>query len=75
MLPDGAGPAAHPNVLVGSDKQGHLWLIDRSSMSRFSPSADNTVQYLTLPNYITCPACRQCVYSSPAYWNGTVYMA
>jgi hypothetical protein len=59
-------------LLVGSDKQGHLWLIDRDLMSRFSPSADNTVQYLTMPNIAACPL--NCTFSTPAYYNGTVYI-
>jgi outer membrane protein assembly factor BamB len=73
VLPDGVGPTAHPNVLVGADKQGHLWMIDRSFMSGFSPSADNTVQYLTLPSLAVCSG--DCVFSSPAYWSGTAYIA
>jgi hypothetical protein len=72
VLPDGVGPTAHPNLLVGSDKQGHLWLIDRALMSRFSPTTDNTVQYLTLPNIVACSL--NCTYSTPAYYNGTVYI-
>ena len=68
VLPDGAGPAAHPNVIVGADKQGHFWMIDRSQMTRFSASSDNTVQYLKLPNTANCS--EQCVFSTPAYWNG-----
>jgi hypothetical protein len=72
VLPDGVGPSAHPNTLVGSDKQGHLWLIDRELMSRFSPSSDNTVQFLTLPNIAACSL--NCTYSTPAYYNGTVYI-
>jgi hypothetical protein len=72
VLPDGVGPTGHPNTLVGSDKQGHLWIIDRELMSRFSPSADNTVQYLTLPNIAACSL--NCTYSTPAYYNGTVYI-
>jgi len=76
VLPDGVGPSAHPNVLAASDKQGHLWMIDRSRMSGFSPTADNTVQYLSLPNSTTCLSVdQQCVYASPAYWSGTVYIA
>jgi chitodextrinase/regulation of enolase protein 1 (concanavalin A-like superfamily) len=72
VLPDGAGPSAHPDLLVGSDKQGHLWLIDRSSMSRYSPTSDNVVQMLSLPN----PAnCNVCVFGAPAYWNGRVYLS
>ena len=79
VLPDGAGPAAHPNVLVGSDKLGHLWMIDRSNMSHFSSSADNTVQFLTLPNTTTCgggsAGTGECVFSTQGYWNGNIYVA
>ncbi len=76
VVPDGVGPAAHPNVLIGSDKLGHLWMIDRTSMSGYVAGADNTVQYLTLPNDTYCSAHEgQCVYSTPAYWSGTVYIA
>jgi hypothetical protein len=75
VLPDGAGPAGHPNVLIGSDKQGHLWMIDRSpgAMSRFSATSDNTVQYLTLPGANGCSGL--CVNATAAFWNGTIYQS
>ncbi len=73
VLPDGEGPSpSHPNVMVGSDKQGHLWLIDRNNMSGFSPGADNTVQYLTLPNNANCLPI--CFFATPGYWSGTIYV-
>jgi hypothetical protein len=72
ILPDGIGPTGHPNVFVASDKEGHLWLIDRDLMSRFSPTSDNTVQYLTLPGIAACDL--NCTFSTPAYYNGTVYI-
>jgi len=72
ILPDGVGPTGHPNVFVASDKEGHLWLIDRDLMSRFSPTSDNTVQYLTLPGIAACDL--NCTFSTPAYYNGTVYI-
>jgi hypothetical protein len=71
VLPDGIGPVATPNMLVGSDKQGHLWLINRELMSRFNASADNTIQYLTMPNIAACPL--NCTFGTPAYYNGIVY--
>jgi len=71
VLPDGVGPSAHPNVLVGFDKQGHVWMIDRNKMSGFKPNADNTVQYL----YLSGSCAGWCIFSSPAYWSGTVYGA
>ncbi|HXL62733.1 MAG TPA: PQQ-binding-like beta-propeller repeat protein [Mycobacterium sp.] len=71
VLPDGVGPSTHPNVLVGFDKGGHVWMIDRNNMSGFKPSADNTVQYL----HLTSGCTGWCTFSSPAYWSGTVYGA
>ncbi len=71
VLPDGIGPSGHPNLLVGSDKQAHLWLLDRSNMGGFNTMGNNTVQYLLL----NAPNCGQkCVFSTPAYYNGTVYI-
>jgi hypothetical protein len=74
VLPDGIGPSAHPNLLVGSDKQAHLWLIDRANMSGFNATLDNTVQFLTLPDATQCPHLN-CVFSTPAYYSQTVYIA
>jgi len=72
VLPDGIGPIGHPNLLVGSDKQAHLWLIDRQSMNGFSGTGDDTVQFLTLPLPTACGG--GCVFSTPAYYNHTVYI-
>ncbi len=76
VLPDGTGPAAHPNLLVGSDKQGHLWLLDRSDMGEFSTATNNTVQTLMVPNAPQCSPMSSglCMYSTPGYYNGTVYL-
>jgi hypothetical protein len=73
VLPDGMGPSGHPNLLVGADKQSHIWLIDRSSMSGFSATGEGTVQFLTLPGATQCAG--NCVLSTPAYYKGTVYVA
>jgi hypothetical protein len=73
VLPDGTGPSAHPNVLAGSDKQGHLWMIDRTAMGEYSSTLNNTVQFLTLPNLQTCGTL--CEFGTPAFYNNTVYMA
>jgi hypothetical protein len=76
VLPDGTGPSAHPNILLGADKQGHLWQIDREQMQRFSRTSDNVVQFLALPNLVQCVQ-SYCLYATPAYWNtnSTVYVA
>jgi len=69
-LPDNAGPAGHPNVLIGASKQGYLWMMDRANMSGYSGTLNNTVQFLRMPGIGTC---LDCVFSTPAYWNGNVY--
>jgi len=70
VLPDGVGPPSHPNVVLGGDKQGHFWMMDRNSMSGFSSTSDNTVQYLLLPGSYT-----YLDYATPAYYQGTVYQS
>ncbi|HEY1725136.1 MAG TPA: hypothetical protein VGF89_06920 [Steroidobacteraceae bacterium] len=70
ILPDNTGPAGHPNVLVGTDKQGHLWMIDRNHMTGYVPGMDKTVQYLSLPH-----ATVYAIHSALGYWNGTLYIS
>jgi chitodextrinase len=70
VIPDGVGPGGHPNLLVGIDKQGHIWSIDRNNMSGYFAGSDNTVQFLLLPDASTYS-----VHNAPAYWNSTVYVA
>jgi hypothetical protein len=70
VLNDGVGPATNPNLLTGSDKQGHLWLIDRSvgNMSQYNPGGDATVQYLQLPVINNCTG-KNCLLGAPAYYH------
>jgi hypothetical protein len=76
VLPDGAGPADHPNTLIGADKQGHLWMIDRAQMQRFSSTSDKVVQFLSLAATANCTeADEHCVYVTPGFWNNTVYIS
>ena len=74
VLPDGIGPSGHPNLLLGADKQSHVWLLDRAGFGQFDATGDTrTVQYLTLPGASVCNG--NCILSTPAYYNGTVYVA
>ena len=54
ILPDGAGSAAHPNLLVGTAKDGEIYLIDRNNMGHFNgsytaPQNSNVVQWIYGP--------------------------
>jgi hypothetical protein len=71
VLPDNYGPSGTPNMLVGSDKQGHLWLINRQAMSQYAANIDNTIQYLTMPSISGCNL--NCIFGTPTFYNNTVY--
>lgn len=63
-LPDPSGVVRH--LVVGAGKDGNLYVINRDDMGKFSSSGNAAWQELdgALPGGI---------YSTPAYFNGTVY--
>lgn len=63
-LTDSSNTVRH--LMVGAGKDGNIYVVDRDSMSKFSPTANNNYQTLNgaLPGGI---------FSTPAYFNGTVY--
>ena len=79
VLPDGAGPSlAHPNLVAGSDKQAHLWLLDRSaaasgstSMGALQANDGGAYKYLNLPlpSYSGCYD--QQAFGTPTYFAAT----
>ncbi|HEX4387014.1 MAG TPA: fibronectin type III domain-containing protein [Steroidobacteraceae bacterium] len=84
LLPDGAGSSAHPHLIVGTGKDGELYLVDRDNMGHFNGSYStpnsNIVQYI--PSQIgtgiinpTNPSLpyTENSYTTPAYWQGHVY--
>ena len=54
------------HLMVGAGKDGNLYVVDRDAMGKFSASSNNNYQTLNgaLPGGI---------WSTPAYFNGTVY--
>ncbi len=63
-LTDATNTVRH--LMIGAGKDGNIYVVNRDSMGKFSPSANNIWQQLTA----VLPAG---VYSTPAYFNGTVY--
>ena len=63
-LTDSTNTVRH--LVVGAGKDGNIYVVDRDSMGKFSASSNNNYQTLNgvLPGGI---------FSSPAYFNGTVY--
>jgi hypothetical protein len=67
LLPDAAGSAAHPHLMIEGGKQGTLYLIDRDNMRAYQPTGDQIVQEPT--------GLVRSVFDTPAYFNGTLYYA
>jgi hypothetical protein len=65
LLPDSAGSAAHPHLLVGSGKDGNIYLVDRDNMGHYSSTANVNVQ--TLHGVIAGS------FGTPAYFNHGLY--
>jgi hypothetical protein len=66
-----SGVTILPNgLLFGSDKQDHMWLLNRSNMGGFSTFNDNSVQHIMGPT--SCGS--KCVFSTPGYYNQTLYV-
>jgi chitodextrinase len=70
LLPD--QPGLHPHLLVSAGKNGSIYLVDRDNMSGYH-TTDGNVQ--TLPDIFPYGTPLPGNYSSPAYFNGTVYFA
>lgn len=63
-LTDSTGVVRH--LAVGAGKDGNLYVVSRDSMGKFNPAANNIWQQLS-------GALAGGIWSTPAYFNGTVY--
>jgi hypothetical protein len=66
-LTDASGTVRH--LLVGAGKDTNIYVADRDNLGKFNAS-NNSNLYQELPNALAAGA-----WSSPAYFNGTVYYA
>jgi hypothetical protein len=71
VLPDSAGSVAHPHLLIGGDKQGVLYVIDRDNMTGFNAGGDQILQEVTVIGG-SCTTCS--IFSTPAFWEGKLYV-
>jgi len=66
LLPDAAGNAAHPHLLIAGSKTGVFWLLDRDNLGQFNASGDTQiVQEIS--------GATKGMWVTPAYFNGTIY--
>jgi len=72
LLPDQSG--AHPHEMVSAGKNGTIYLVNRDNMGQFNPNQDQIVQELVniFPNTLGNEGGN---FSSPIYFNGSVYFS
>ena len=70
IVVDSAG--AHPHLVIGGDKQGVLYVIDRDNMTGFNPDGDQILQTVPITAGPACTICR--IFSTPAFWEGKLYV-
>src|SRR5262249_47236871 len=70
ILPDSAGSAQHPHLVVGCGKEGKVYLIDRDNMGQFNSAGDTQiVQTFTL----TGTSSSVLLFGLPAFFNNRIY--
>lgn len=67
VLPPSAGNADHPKLIIGSGKEGRIYLLDADDMGQFRPDYDDVVQSQL--------GSINAAFGAPAYFNGSVYFA
>jgi hypothetical protein len=72
ILPDQSGTVAHE--LIASGKPGVLYLINRDNMGHFQNGSDSQIVQ-SVPAFPNSSGITSGMFASPAYWNGTVYVA
>jgi hypothetical protein len=63
LLPKQSGK--HPDEMIGADKTGSMFVLDRDNMGKFHSNSNDVVQQLQ--------GAKRGYWSSPAYWQQTVY--
>ena len=68
ILPDEAGSAGHPHLLVGGSKGGTMYLLDRDNLGHFNSNSDTQIVQSVTNGTGKC-------YDTPVYFNRRLYMA
>jgi len=73
ILPDQSGTNTHE--LVAGGKQGFVYLLDRDDLGEFHQTYDQDIQEFSLIPGEQTSQVKDVLFSSPAFWNNTVYFA
>ena len=75
ILPDQTGPT--PHELVAGGKEGFVYVLNRDpgEMGMYNPTVDNVLEEFPVVANDAPETRKDVLFSSPAYWNNTVYFA
>jgi hypothetical protein len=73
ILPDQSG--TYPHELVAGGKQGFVYLLDRDDLGGFHQTYDQDIEEFSLIPGEQTDQVKDVLFSSPAYWNNTIYFA
>jgi hypothetical protein len=73
VLPDAAGDAAHPHLLVGGGKEGRIYLLNRDNLGKFSPN--QTAENTHVIEEVSQVRLAGPIFDTPAYFKGQLYFA
>jgi hypothetical protein len=74
ILPDSAGFAGHPHLLVATGKEGKIYLVDRDNLGKFDPNNDHVLN--AVPDgsgHNTPPVQLGGGLSTAGFFNGKIY--
>jgi hypothetical protein len=66
LLPDSVGTVTHQHLMVGSGKEGKIYLLDRDNLGQYNGANDNQIVQ-TLPSHVAP------TFGLPAYFNNHLY--
>ena len=66
LLADDAGSAQHPHLMVGSGKEGRIYLLDRDNLGKVRAGSDSQIVQ-------SIPGAIGGLFGNPAYYNKTIY--
>jgi hypothetical protein len=73
LLPTLNDAMGHPHALaVGAGKDGNAYVVDRNNMGKFNMSSNAVYQEIAV-GATPCAASNSCIFSSPAWFNNTLY--
>ncbi len=68
VLPDSVGSVAHQHLIMGTGKDGTMYLLDQNQLGHYNSATDSQIVQ-ELPNAVGTPW----NYPVPAYFNNTIY--